>query len=246
MNSFCSLDDDDFVDTRFVLKNINPGQLDKQYLLQDLQDIGIEELAVHIQTPSDNTSKITSSLESVGISKNKFKPHETITLNDLNFRIFVSPVVSSSQLANNEIDSFVDIRTLRRCSCWHCRHPIPQEWHPLGIPVRYRTVDDTFEVEGVFCSFNCIASYLSEHTDYRYKESTVLLAMLHRRIFGVSKKMTDILPAPSWKLLKDYGGFMSIEEFRKCLQITEFRSLHQALKKDKLRLQATSEIFVEA
>ena len=246
MNSFCLLDDD-FIDTKFVLRNINPSQLDKHYLLQDLQDIGVDDLSVQLHqttTLTDSNTKLWTNLESAGISKSRFKTYEVITMNDLNFHIYVSPVVTTTQ-TNDTTESFVDIRTLRRSCCWHCRHFIPSDWHPLGVPTKYRTTDDTFEAEGIFCSFNCIISYLSEHVDYRYKESFTLLGMLYRRIFGVVKKMTDITPAPSWKLLKDYGGFMSIDEFRKCLQRVDFRTLHQALKKEKLKLQTTSELFLE-
>jgi hypothetical protein len=134
---------------------------------------------------------------------------------------------------------------MKKCCCWHCRHTIPTEWHPVGIPIRYRVDDHAFECEGSFCSFNCVMAYLSEANDYRYKDSTVLVAMMWRMIFGHIRKITDIIPSPSWKLLREYGGPLSIDEYRKNLQAVEYRTLHQLLRNDRIRLAPLGEMFVE-
>ena len=243
MNSFCRLAED-ALGTKFVLKGINPSQLDKEYLLQDLQDIGLEQLSTSLMAASSNskddpTTKVTSSLELIGLAKSKIKAHETIVVNEVQLRLFVTPAPTST------LEDLVDINKLRTCLCWYCRHHIPAEWHPVGIPVRFERDQDLFEVEGIFCSFNCIVAYLSEHSEYRYKDSTVLLSMMYRRIFNIVKHITDINPSPSWKLLKEYGGHLSIDDYRKHMQFIEFKSLQQTIRREFLKISQASEVFIE-
>ena len=74
-----------------------------------------------------------------------------------------------------------------------------------------------YETDGIFCSFNCCRAFIEEQqtntqTKHMYKESLYLLMMLYSNIHGhFPSKMK---PAPSWRLLKEYGGYMTIHEFR--------------------------------
>ena len=233
--------------TKFVLKNINPAQLDRQYILKDIQEYNMEQLShqVHTQDFVGTTSIDT------GISKLRSKPFQTIVINeDSHIRLFLSPAVQSDTRSEEEKSN---INAYKKCLCWNCRHTIPHDWHPLGIPIKMlpQAPIPSFECEGVFCSFNCIVSYLNEHHDYRYKDSSMLLLMMYRKIFAkstISKafhKITSILPAPSWKLLKEYGGHMTIEEYRKSLQQVDYKSLQQLLRTQDIKLNTCSEIFVE-
>lgn len=82
-------------------------------------------------------------------------------------------------------------------------------------------INDYFETDGIFCSFNCVLSYIEDNrNNYLYKNSKSLLNHLYLKIF---KKVTKIIPSPSWKLLhKKGGGTMSIEEFRKSHTCVEY------------------------
>lgn len=72
---------------------------------------------------------------------------------------------------------------------------------------------DYYLVDGIFCSFNCALSFIKENNhNLFYKESYSLLSYLYYSFMGKREK---ILPAPHWRLLKDYGGELTIEEFRK-------------------------------
>ena len=239
MDTFCALNEET-LNTKFVLKQINPGQLDRQYILKDLQELGIDELSKELRNDHDTLSKVTSSLEQIGYAKAKTKPFDTIMVNDdLNIRLFVSP---------NHIQALKPLTEMRKYNCWFCRHSIPYEWHPIGIPIKHKLDAnriDCFECEGVFCSFNCCVAYLSEHYDYRFKDSTVLLLMMYRKLFKHMKQISSIVPSPSWKLLKEYGGHLSIDDFRKCLQHVEYKSMCQILMKQDIKLAVGSELYVE-
>jgi hypothetical protein len=82
-----------------------------------------------------------------------------------------------------------------------------------GVDVPQRKV---FLTEGVFCSFNCCLAYIQDHRgQIRYRHSAVYLHRMHRHVFG--SDVPPIQPAPSWTLLKEYGGTMTIQEFRNTL-----------------------------
>jgi hypothetical protein len=117
--------------------------------------------------------------------------------------------------------------------CWWCRHSF--KTRPIGCPLVYHhnkkegidkeryeqklkdanipaDRNDFFETEGYFCSFPCCKAYiLSQRNNVKYKESPGLLSLLLYILY----RSKDIIPvAPSWKLLKEYGGHLTIQEFR--------------------------------
>lgn len=74
---------------------------------------------------------------------------------------------------------------------------------------------DFYIVDGVFCSPNCCLAFIEENKKnplYRYSKQ--LLYKMCEDI-GIELRGNTITPADDWRLLKDYGGFLSIEEYRK-------------------------------
>ncbi len=75
-------------------------------------------------------------------------------------------------------------------------------------------ITNYYETDGCFCSFNCCLSYIhSNIQNPMYMNSKRLLMKMYSEIFN-TEKLVKIFPAPSWRLLKQYGGFMDIQEFR--------------------------------
>jgi hypothetical protein len=71
---------------------------------------------------------------------------------------------------------------------------------------------DYFLVDGNFCSFPCIIAYLARHEQYYdIKEVKLLLKKMHKMLYS-----TDLtcVSAPNIRLLKKFGGHLSIKEFR--------------------------------
>jgi hypothetical protein len=72
--------------------------------------------------------------------------------------------------------------------------------------------DAYYEVDGIFCSPECCLAYINDEKTKvggsKYSESERLLHFM----LGLSTKIT---PANSFRLLKVYGGNLSIEQFRK-------------------------------
>lgn len=75
--------------------------------------------------------------------------------------------------------------------------------------------DEYYFVDGIFCSFNCCRAYIKDNKHNNlYEHSDNLLIKLYKDMNNQSVKNIKINPAPHWRLLKEYGGHLSIEEFR--------------------------------
>lgn len=69
-------------------------------------------------------------------------------------------------------------------------------------------------MDGLFCSFNCCLAFVKNNArNPLYVHSENYLTKIYFDIFG--NESAPLVAAPSWRLLKDYGGHMTIEEFRK-------------------------------
>lgn len=253
MKSFDILSED-ILSTKFVLHFINVSELDKQYLMYEFNELSLNTFSQsstkNIQTnqnnipvekvdisstffgesveiptktthsnylsnlPMDGVMSLHTTLETSGVSSSVTKPIDTIVLNDeLSLRLFASPIMNSD----------------RRLNCWYDRNSIPEDWYPLGIPTKYNEKTKKFHCEGVFCSFNCMFGFIQETNNYRYKDSGSLIFMLYRQLFNKTIRLQTILPSPSWKCLKEYGGHLSIEEYRRALQVVEYKTMNQTV-----------------
>jgi len=75
--------------------------------------------------------------------------------------------------------------------------------------------NDVYETDGIFCSFNCCIAYINDMENKQnpmYKNSESLLLKIYYDIFG--NNLNDMIPAPHWRTLNDFGGQLSIEDFR--------------------------------
>lgn len=104
--------------------------------------------------------------------------------------------------------------------CWHCVHPF--DGTPARIPTKtIATVDDniTFEVYGNFCSFACAKAYLMDKPNFDMSRQLLLMSKLMVDVYNLPPHVT---PAPPRLCLTQFGGDMSIEEFR-AIERTEIK-----------------------
>ena len=80
--------------------------------------------------------------------------------------------------------------------------------------------NDIFETEGIFCSFPCAKAYILKELSCaaggaRYKDSLGFLSLMFAKVSGDPDAVPVEIPtAPSWKVLKEYGGHLTVQEFR--------------------------------
>lgn len=91
--------------------------------------------------------------------------------------------------------------------CFNCHHNFKNK--PFFLPINYNPELQRFKVTGNFCSPNCVKSYGLNSSSYSSK--AYLIGHMYRKLFG-AKYM--IKPAPPIQCLKEYGGFMTIDEYR--------------------------------
>ena len=74
-------------------------------------------------------------------------------------------------------------------------------------------IGEYYQTDGVFCSFNCCQSWIDDNKHNKlYYSSSMLLIKMYNAIMGT--KMIIISPAPHWRILEQYGGYLNIIKFR--------------------------------
>tara|TARA_B100000902_G_scaffold347019_1_gene354074 strand:+ start:42 stop:743 length:702 start_codon:yes stop_codon:yes gene_type:complete len=92
--------------------------------------------------------------------------------------------------------------------CYNCHHYFNDK--PFYLPIDYCDKKKRYKLFGNFCSPNCVKSYCINDKNFQHK--SYLVGQFYRKLFGCDFNIT---PAPSILNLKDYGGTLTIEEFRK-------------------------------
>jgi hypothetical protein len=68
--------------------------------------------------------------------------------------------------------------------------------------------------DGIFCSKPCVLAFINDNIQNPiYSMSEFLLHKMCAEIYGAD---TQFFPAPHWRLLTKFGGYMSTLEFRNC------------------------------
>ena len=108
--------------------------------------------------------------------------------------------------------------------CWWCKNSF--DCPSVGIPELY--FENKFYCSGNFCSYNCGLAYNVNSGDNVWKK-TSLLNLLYYKTYNVN---TKIKSAPDWKVLKEFGGNLTIDEFRKnsIINNSDYTLLHPPLE----------------
>lgn len=86
-------------------------------------------------------------------------------------------------------------------------------------------IKDYYTCVDIVCSFNCMLSLIENEPKILYKNSKQLIYMLYSDIYQ-SKTPHEILKTPDYKLREDYGGVLSVEEYKKCIQRIKITDLN--------------------
>ena len=83
--------------------------------------------------------------------------------------------------------------------------------------------NEYYECDGIFCSFNCVLAFIRDNIHNSiYSNSEMLLIKMYNDIF--KNNNVQIEPAPTWRLLNEYGGILSISKFRESFNKIEYES----------------------
>jgi hypothetical protein len=130
-----------------------------------------------------------------------------------------------------------NINIISTTKCWWCHYSFTTP--SIQLPEEYH--NNTFFCIGNFCSFNCAKSYNLNINDSLLWKRCSLLNLLY---FQTYNKYVDIKPAASWLILTDYGGNLSIEEFRNnfIFNAKEYLVLHPPLISRQMQIEESYKI----
>ena len=91
--------------------------------------------------------------------------------------------------------------------CWWDHHTF--DCYPFFLVDQYH--DDIYYIFGCFCSISCALAYNVALDDYKVSERYALTVQLFR---SVTDYKDNVSVAYNWLSLEDYGGPLTIEQFR--------------------------------
>lgn len=105
--------------------------------------------------------------------------------------------------------------------CWWCKNCF--DTPKISLPDNY--FNEKFICFGNFCSYNCALAYNLDLNDEKVWRRESLLLLMYMKTYNKYKK---IIPSPSWKVLKEYGGLLTLEQYRDKLILNseEYLYLH--------------------
>ena len=116
--------------------------------------------------------------------------------------------------------------------CWWCKHTFSSP--RLGLPEQH--YNETFYCTGNYCSWECMKAYNIDTNDNFIWKRESLINLMYFMTYGLFK---DIKPAASWLILKDYGGNLSIVDFRKNFDLinNDYLILHPPLISRQMQIE---------
>ena len=167
-----------------------------------------------------------------------------LSVNSKNVIYFIDPHKNVTKYLINMVDvhDYGSLPIYTSKPCWWCRHSF--NTCPIGLPIEYYPhepsshkkiareaaltkanlsldMNDFFITDGLFCSFPCCKAFNKDCRDeIKYQESLTLLLLLYSKL--TNRTVLTIPEAPHWKLLKAYGGHLTIEEFRQTFGKLEY------------------------
>ena len=198
----------------FTLRNIDMTMNDRRYNMDEFSKF---------DDPVPPDSK-TTLIKSLHLSDLKYKPVQTIlydrkspvNLYFIPFHDTVPRILSDSA----------------SIPCFGCHRVFT--CRPLLVPLKCDSLPNNqmgFYGSDVVCSFNCMYSVLAcipSSQRHLYLQTPHLIMKLYHALFHEFPE-EPILPAPDWRLRREYGGVLSDEEFQSSLQSIQFQNTHQVI-----------------
>ena len=186
-------------DIKESLKNKDDSICKINLTNSDYEDSDYEEIYENNYNNNNNDTLLNNS--------NKINNNKTnITKLQISSKKIIEKNMKIMKYFTDEFDSGNEI-LISPYRCLHCHHNFNNK--PFFLPIDYNSELNRFKVTGNFCSPNCVKSYALNSKIYQNR--MYLVGHMYRKLFGPNY---IIKPAPPIQTLKEYGGKLSIEEFR--------------------------------
>lgn len=158
------------------------------------------------QELDNNKSELESTIFNQNTENNYPKNSKEEKINEIENKIFNLKIELHKLLKKSDIQIHKSNYS-KDTKCWWCKNSFKTE--AVCLPEYY--FNDKFYCYGNFCSYNCAHSYNLDTNDNVWKKNS----LLHLLYFKTYSKNIKIPQAPHWSSLKEFGGELSINEFRK-------------------------------
>jgi hypothetical protein len=171
-----------------------------------------EPIIVHLPISLEDISNVTNDevYDTIFIKSEKeiIKPviNEVQLLNKINQKLIETEKIFMFGKNINKINVH-NINFKVGSKCLWCKHSFDNP--SIELPEDY--FNNIFYCMGNFCSWNCAKSYNIDLNDSATWKRESLLNLLYYKTYG---EFVNIIPAPSWLLLEDFGGILKINDFR--------------------------------
>jgi hypothetical protein len=191
---------------------------------------------IESSTMEDYTNINISESDSIFIKAESVENETESEVNEIEKEILKLKIKLQKINKNNKIEvtkSCFDKNT----KCWWCKN----SFNTTAVQLPELYFEDKFYCTGNFCSYNCALSYNIDTNDNVWKRSS-LLNLLYYKTYDEPK---SIIASPDWKLLKEYGGYLTIEEFRKnsIINNEDYTLLHPPLETRSNTFEKTKNII---
>lgn len=150
------------------------------------------------------------------------------------FNVSSSDSEFKSSVANNNFNKInvYNIEFNENTKCWWCKHGFNSP--RLTLPEQY--YNNTFYCIGNFCSWECTKAYNIDMNDNFIWKRESLIHLMYNLTYG---RFKEIKPASSWLILSDFGGTLSISEFRKTFETinNDYLVLHPPLISRQMQIE---------
>lgn len=205
---------DDSEDSSDDLDNeVDSNCSDHEDLDDDIEKTPSSEGMFRNDIPRDsNCSKCSKNEKRIVYLENELDKFKKRDKNSKKNKVYVNKINFIS-LGNNKK---ITIKKTNQKCLWDS-HPFDD--YPCFLPEIYH--DGKYYITGCFCSFNCALA----HNLYYLKDSKIyhrksLVFQLYKEIHGISAdEVIEIKEAPPREMIEDFGGTMSIDEFRKTFSV---------------------------
>lgn len=197
------------IDDNYEAKNILFGTLNIK-VHSNKEQIQVDDIKQNLQTTNNSKCKINLTNSDYEDSEDESNNEKIIKNNIIKLKNSNKKIPEKNmKIMKYFIDEFdcgneILISPYR---CYYCHHNFNNK--PFFLPIDYDSQLKRFKVTGNFCSPNCVKSYAINSNIY--KNRIYLIGLMYKKLFGLNY---NIKPAPPIQTLKEYGGKLSIEEFR--------------------------------
>lgn len=201
---------------------ITMEDINNQHNISDDYKNNANDIMFFIKSEKDNKNNINQKYKS---------PEESDNTDTLKSTIFT---IQNNQVINNSINKIIthNLNFTKKTKCWWCRNHFSTP--AVQLPEDY--YNETFYCTGNFCSFNCMKSYNLDLNDSLSWKRESLINLLYFLTYSEHK---DIITAPHWITLEEYGGSLTIEEFRQnsLVNTKEYLILHPPLISRQMQIE---------